>query len=50
MLEQKTKLIISVCFAAGEPVNVSVSVFVEFIGDIDEINMVCLLCYYVEDS
>ena len=30
--------------------NVSVTVFVEFIGDIDEINMVCLLCYYVEDS
>ena len=38
------------CFATGAPVNVSVTVFVEFIGDIDEINMVCLLCCYVEVS
>ena len=47
---KKTKLNIPLCFATGAPVNVSVTVFVEFIGDIDEINMVCLLCCYVEVS
>ena len=37
------------CLFQGPPVKVSVTVFIEFIGDIDEINMVCLFPLFVTD-
>ena len=35
---------------SGPPVKVSVTAFIEFIGDIDEINMVCLFPFFVTGS
>ena len=37
------------CLVSGPPVNVSVTVFIEFIGDIDEINMVCVFPLHVTE-